>query len=268
VELEPDFLPPRYELARLAYGDEDYADVVAWLEPYVEGREAGSTAHFMLGRSQLELGHLRDAEEHLRTSIRKRADYGSAFYFLARVYLEEGRAAEARRELELAVDSRSLPAWRRQDAHLRLARLLETAGEEAGAEGHVAAALGLGAAENRDAVVDPTPAAADRIELVQVAPSLARPLPRGREVLVACTVRFELGTSARGTVFLAPQDESGHTLVRPQPRARVERGKGEVTLRALITTPTRGSAVDVFLTLHAEGHRSTTAVARARYVLE
>jgi tetratricopeptide (TPR) repeat protein len=268
VELEPDFLPSRYELARLAYGDEDYADVVVWLEPYVEGQEAGSTAHFMLGRSHFELGRLEEAEEHLATSISKRADYGSAFYFLARVYLEEGRDEDARRELELAVDSPSLPEWRREDAHLRLARLLDAAGEERGAEGHVASALGLGATQVRDTVVDSDSGAADRIELVKVAPSLAKPLPRGHEVLVACTVRFELGTAERGTVFLAPQDQTGHTLLRPQPRVRVERGRGEITLRALMTTPTTGSAVELFLALHAEGHRSTTVVTRARYALE
>jgi tetratricopeptide (TPR) repeat protein len=267
IELEPNFLPPRYELARLAYGDEDYAEVVAWLEPYVKSGQAGSTAHFMLGRSQFERGRLREAEEHLRASIRKRADYGSSFYYLARVYLEEGRDEEARRELELAVDSRSLSGWRREDAHLRLARLLDAAGEEARAENQVAEALGLGATPAGDAAIDATPAT-DRIELLEVEPSLAKPLPRGREVLVVCTIRFELGTAARGAVFLAPQDESGHTLLRPQPRARVERGRGEVTLRALITTPTTGSAVDVFLALHAQGHRSTAAVTRARYALE
>jgi hypothetical protein len=48
----------------------------------------------------------------------------------------------------------------------------------------------------------------------------------------------------------------------------VEHGRGEVTLEATITTPTSGTFVEVFLALHAEGHRTTAAVARARYALE
>ena len=120
LEVDPEFLLSQYELGRLAYGDEDYAEAVSLLEPYVLNGEAGSGAHYMLGRSQLELGNLWEAEEHLRAAIRKRSDDGNSFYFLARVLLEQGRNGEARRELELAVDSRSLPDWRQEDAHLGL----------------------------------------------------------------------------------------------------------------------------------------------------
>jgi tetratricopeptide (TPR) repeat protein len=268
LELDPDFLRSRYELGRLAYGDEDYARAASLLGPYVENDEAGSSAHFMLGRSQFELGDLEEAEEHLRTAIRKGFDDGDSFYFLARVLLEQGRDEEARQELELAVDSRSLPDWRREDAHLRLARLLDSAHEREKAEDHVGVALGLGAAEATRVGGDFTPPSTDRIELVRVAPSLAKPLARGREVRIVSTVRFDLRSAERGTVFLAPQDEDGTTLVRPQPRAAVQQGHGEVTLEATITTPASGSFVDVFLALHAEGDRTTTAVTRARYALE
>jgi hypothetical protein len=48
----------------------------------------------------------------------------------------------------------------------------------------------------------------------------------------------------------------------------VERGRGEVTLEATITTPASGAFVEVFLALHAEGRKTTTAVTRARYALE
>ena len=82
------------------------------------------------------------------------------------------------------------------------------------------------------------------------------------------TVRFDLRSARRGTVFLAPQDDSGATLVRPQPRAAVQRGAGEVTLETTITTPRTGAFVEVFLVLHAEGSRTTTAATRARYALE
>jgi tetratricopeptide (TPR) repeat protein len=268
LELDPGFLRPKYELGRLAYGDEDYAGAVSLLEPYVESGEAGSGTHFMLGRSHFELGNLRRAEEHLQEAIRKRSDDGSSFYFLARVFLEEGRNEEARRELELAVDSRSLPEWRREDAHLRLARLLDAAGEAEKAEDHAGIALALGAAEATRAAADLTAPSTDRIELVGVTPSLTKALARGQEVRIALTVRFDLRSADRGTVFLAPQDESGATLVRPQPRADVERGRGEVTLAATITTPARGSSVEIFLALHAGGRRATTAVTRARYTLE
>jgi len=267
LELDPDFLLSRYDLGRLAYRDEDYAGAVSWLEPYVEGGEADSSAHFMLGRSQLELGALEEAEAHLRTAIRKRSDDGNFFYFLARVLLEEGRDEEARRELELAVDSRSLPGWRREDAHLRLARLLDAAGEGSEAAEHAGVALGLGTPETTGAPVASGPPT-DRIELVRVAPPLTKGLARGREVRIVSTVRFDLQSADRGTVFLAPQDETGATLLRPQPRAAVKRGQGEVTLEATITTPRTGAFVEVFLALHAEGRRASTAATRARYALE
>lgn len=240
---------------------------MSWLEPYVQSGKGDSSVHYMLGRSQFELGALPEAEEHLRTAIRKRSDDGNSFYFLARVFLEQGRDEEARRELELAVDSRSLPEWRREDAHLRLARLLDAAGEGEKAEEHVGVALGLGASETTSAPVA-TALATDRIEIVRVAPSPARALARGREVRIVSIARFELRSADRGAVFLAPQDENGTTLVRPQPRAAVERGRGEVTLEATITTPASGSFVEVFLALHAEGDGTSTAVTRVRYALE
>ncbi len=267
LELDPDFLHSRYELARLAYSETDYAGVVSWLEPYVEKKEAGSSAHFMLGRSQFELGNLQAAAENLRAAIRKRPDTGDSFYFLARVLLEQGRHEEARRELELAVDSRSLPDWRREDAHLRLARLLDATGESEEAEDHAGVALRLGSPRAPSAAVEAPARPMDRIELVRVAPSLVKALPRGRKVRIVSTVHFDLRSAERGTVFLAPQDENGATLVRPQPRAAVE-GRGEVTLEATITTPTSGTFVEVFLALHAAGRGTTTAVARARYALE
>jgi tetratricopeptide (TPR) repeat protein len=268
LELDPDFLRSRYELGRFAYGDEDYAKVVSWLEPYVESGKGDSSAYFMLGRSQFQLGDLGEAEEHLRTAIRKRSDDGNFFYFLARVFLEQGRDEEARRELELALDSRSLPEWRREDAHLRLARLLDAAGEGEQAEDNVGVALRLGASETSSALVDSTHLSTDRIEIVRVAPSPARALARGKEVRIVSIARFDLRSADRGAVFLAPQDENGTTLVRPQPRAAVERGRGEVTLEATITTPASGSFVEVFLALHAEGDGTTTAVTRVRYALE
>ena len=86
--------------------------------------------------------------------------------------------------------------------------------------------------------------------------------------MVFSPVRFDLRTARRGTVFLAPQDEGGATLVRPQPRAAVEGGQGEVTLETTITTPTSGAFLEVFLVLHAEGSRTTTTATRARYALE
>ncbi len=268
IDLDPDFLPSRYELGRFAYGDEDYAQVVSWLEPYVESGNADSSAHYMLGRSQFQLGTLGEAEEHLRSAIRKRSDYGNSFYFLARVFLQQGRDGEARRELQLAVDSLSLPDWRREDAHLRLARLLDAAGEGERAGDHVDIALRLGAHGTTSTAVDLTPLPSDRIELVRVAPSLAKALARGQEIRIVSTVRFDLRSAERGIVLLMPQDESGTTLARPQPRASVERGRGEVTLEATIITPASGAFVEIFLALHAEGRKATTAVTRARYALE
>lgn len=268
LELDPDFHRASYELGRLAYGDEDYSRAASLLEPYTDDSEAGSASHFMLGRSQFELGHLEEAEQHLRTAIRKRANDGNAFYFLARVLLEQGRDGEARRELELAIDSRTLPDWRREDAHLRLARLFDAAGESGEAQQHVGAALALRAGEMTTPGHDLAPSATDRIEVVRVAPSLARALPRGEDVRIAFTVRFDLGSAETGIVLLAPQDAAGTPLVRPQPRATVRRGRGEVTLEAIITPPPAGDFVDVFLALHAGGRRNSTAVTRARFALE
>jgi hypothetical protein len=82
------------------------------------------------------------------------------------------------------------------------------------------------------------------------------------------TVRFDLRSADRGTVFLAPQGANGAPLLRPQPRAPVKRGQGEVTLEATITTPAAGDSVQIFLALHAQGSRTSTAATRARYALE
>jgi Flp pilus assembly protein TadD len=262
LAVEADYQPARYELGRFAYEREDFPAAVRWLEPYVEAGRADSSALFMLGRSELETGAPREAETHLRAALRIRADDGSFFYFLGLALLAQGRDEEARHELEMAAESRSIPELRRNDAHLRLARLLEAAGEREEAEGHVAAALRSSAPET---VAVP---GTDHVALVRVEPPPSRVLPRGEPVRIAVTFRFGLATAERGAVLLVPQDEGGTPLLRPQPRATVRRGTGEVTLEARVTTPAAGAHLDVFLVLHPEGQRTSTAGARARFALE
>jgi Flp pilus assembly protein TadD len=262
LAVEAGYPPARYELGRFAYEREDFAAVVMWLEPYVGAGRADSSALFMLGRSKLENGAPEEAETHLRAALRIRADDGSFFYFLGLALLAQGRDEEARQELEMAVESRSIPEYRRKDAHLRLARLLEAAGEGKEAEGHVAAAL---RSSRPETVAVP---GTDHVALVRVEPPPSRVLARGEPVRIAVTLRFGLATAKRGTVLLVPQDEDGTPLLRPQPRATVGRGTGEVTLEARVTAPATGAHLDVFLVLHPEGRRSSTAGARARFALE
>jgi len=268
LELDSEFYYSQYELGRLAYRDEDFAAAAGLLGEYVEHEEAGANSHYMLGRSHFSLGNQAEAEKHLRAAILKRSDYGNAFYFLGRVFLEQGRDEEARKELQLAVDSRSLPDTRREDAHLRLARLAEAAGDRDDAERHAAVALRLGAAEAADARVRSPRLSTGGIELLEITPSLARVLPRGQEVRIAATVRYDLQAADRGAIFLVVQDEEGGSLGAAQSSAAVERGAGEVTVGTAVVTPAGGAHIEVFLALHAQGQSSTSSVVRVRYVLE
>jgi tetratricopeptide (TPR) repeat protein len=268
LEVDPDFHYSRFQLGWLAYRNEDYDEAVPWLAAYAEHEDAGSNAHYMLGRSCFHLDRLEDSERHLRAAIRKRSDFGNAFYFLARVFLEQGRDEEARRELELAVDSRSLPEWRREDAHLRLARLAEAAGEEAKAERHAGVALRLGASEPKGPVAMPAASGVGRLAVETIEPSVAKVLGRGEPVRLVATVFYDLTGADRGAVLLVPQDAGGASLVDTQPTVAVQRGSGRLVLRASFDAPETGDHVDVFLALHAEGQPKTNAVTRVRYTLE
>ena len=210
-----------------------------------------------------------EAEEHLRTAIRKRSDYGNSFYFLARVLLEQGRDEEARRELELAVDSRSLPEWRREDAHLRLARLLDAAGEGERGGGSRQRRPASRCRRRRAPPVACRSLPTDRIELVRVAPSHregARPRPGGPDRWPPSA--STCGAPTGGRCSWPPRTRAappscGPSLGPPWSGAR-ERSPWRPRSRPRRAVPSSRSS---WLSTPREAE-TTTAATRARYALE
>jgi tetratricopeptide (TPR) repeat protein len=129
LALKEKFPGPYLELARLAVDNEDYAGAMPHLRRYTELSPDGSEGQFLTGLCQYHLEDLASAENALKEAIRSESDYGDAFYILGRVYQKLQRNADALAELQLAVDSRTLSARWRPDAHYQLARLLEEAGK-------------------------------------------------------------------------------------------------------------------------------------------
>ena len=55
------------------------------------------------------------SEEHLKASLRYDADGTASHVFLAELYLDDGRKAEARAELQKTIDARGYPEWKPED---------------------------------------------------------------------------------------------------------------------------------------------------------
>lgn len=148
LELDSDHALTLRQLGRLAYLEGDWAGAIAHLEAYASDADRpASDSLYMLGRSHFERGDLGRAETRLLEAIRRRSSYGSAFYFLGLIHLERGQLEAARRDFNLALDSRSLPARRRGRAHYELARLDERDGRTHEALVHARQAVALGHAE-------------------------------------------------------------------------------------------------------------------------
>jgi len=60
-------------------------------------------------------GNHKQAEEHLRASLRYNPNSTSSHFFLAEVLLDEGRKSEARAELQKVIDGSSGPEWGPED---------------------------------------------------------------------------------------------------------------------------------------------------------
>ena len=59
------------------------------------------------------------SEEHLKASLRYDPDGTASHFFLAELYLDEHRVAEARAELQKVVSARGYPEWAPEDAEFR-----------------------------------------------------------------------------------------------------------------------------------------------------
>ena len=131
-------------------------------------RYPAAEAHYLMGVIQLDQGEPAAAEESLKKAVRARVDYGEALYQLGRLYQQQGRDQDAITELNLAVESRSLGAGSRREAHYRLTQLhLRTRQYDAALE-HGRIAKRLGSAD-----VDPL-----LVELAKLAPEPAAAKPR------------------------------------------------------------------------------------------
>ncbi|HYM24365.1 MAG TPA: TRAP transporter TatT component family protein [Vicinamibacterales bacterium] len=60
-------------------------------------------------------GSRQQAEQHLETSLRFDPDGTASHFFLAELYLDEDRKADARRELQKVIDARGYPEWKPED---------------------------------------------------------------------------------------------------------------------------------------------------------
>lgn len=124
LQLKPKYAEPHLELARLASDRKDFAGAASHLNHYIDLADyPDSEAYYLLGWAQLELGNLPGAEYNAKKAIQGDPDYGNAFYLLATVYTRQERKEEAVAELNLAINSRSLRADLRPQAHYNLAVL-------------------------------------------------------------------------------------------------------------------------------------------------
>ncbi|HEV3140028.1 MAG TPA: tetratricopeptide repeat protein [Vicinamibacterales bacterium] len=59
------------------------------------------------------------AEQHLKASLRDDPDGTASHFFLAELYLDDGRTREARAELQKVIDARGYPEWQPEDNEFR-----------------------------------------------------------------------------------------------------------------------------------------------------
>jgi len=59
------------------------------------------------------------SEEHLKASLRYDPDGTASHFFLAELYLDQHRVAEARVELQKTIDARGYPEWKPEDDEFR-----------------------------------------------------------------------------------------------------------------------------------------------------
>ena len=83
------------------------------------GFEHGSAAR-ALGRWYFKVPRLfggshAESERHLKASLTYDRDGTASHFFLAELYLDDGRKAEARTELQRVIDARGYPDWKPED---------------------------------------------------------------------------------------------------------------------------------------------------------
>ena len=56
-----------------------------------------------------------ESEQHLKASLGYDPDGTASHFFLAELYLDDGRKADARAELQKTIDARGYPEWKPED---------------------------------------------------------------------------------------------------------------------------------------------------------
>ncbi|MCM1981338.1 TIGR03032 family protein [Lyngbya confervoides] len=85
LDLQPDFLPARYNLGVALGDDQRYSEAQAALEQVIQAEAAHACAHNSLGYIHVQLGNLEQARHHYRQAMMIRPDYDQAIQNLAAV---------------------------------------------------------------------------------------------------------------------------------------------------------------------------------------
>jgi hypothetical protein len=64
-------------------------------------------------------GSRKQAEDHLRASLKYNAQSTASHFFLAKLYLDDGRTADGRRELRAVIDAAFDPDWAPEDREFK-----------------------------------------------------------------------------------------------------------------------------------------------------
>src|SRR5436190_16110311 len=106
----------------------DELDAVLRIDPSFEhGSADRAIGRWYFKVPRLFGGSRPQSEQHLKASLRYDPDGTASHFFLAELYLDDGRKSEARAELLKTIDARGYPEWAPEDAEFRqrARRLLE-----------------------------------------------------------------------------------------------------------------------------------------------
>ncbi|HKY32613.1 MAG TPA: tetratricopeptide repeat protein [Candidatus Polarisedimenticolia bacterium] len=104
VELDPAYTDARFNLARSFLLDNRRAEAIDMLEKVLEIDPGYGKARLQLGILMAQGGDLEAAGRHAAEALRRMPDSPDAHNLMADVYLNTGRSAEARRELERSLE--------------------------------------------------------------------------------------------------------------------------------------------------------------------
>jgi hypothetical protein len=94
----------------------DELDAVLKIDPSFEhGSADRAIGRWYFKVPRLFGGSRAESEKHLKASLAYDAEGTASHFFLAELYLDDGRKAEARAELQKVVDARGYPDWKPED---------------------------------------------------------------------------------------------------------------------------------------------------------